>query len=464
MKSFSPKPAPSRSIATPEPNVAERVITPERMLLDAAERVGRMREGRVAVQIHLSRLRPSNSEEAHLRIALRILDPLVSGYRTQIFLLGNNDIVVMGQILITDLDAAVYKLRSMFGKDPLTQEDHGDGTDRFATWFELENDYGTFLDTVQELERVAEKRKLAKAARPPAKIEMMTSRHLEAVLSTLDRAEIPRLMRRQAAVRFGAGHNRAEIAFQEFFFSMADVQRTIAPKLDLFSNRWLFQYLTTALDRMMMMAVARLPAYHRPPVTSVNLNLSSLADRRFEAMIDGIGDDRSLIVEVEMVDALADLGRFQNAREMLHSRGHKVSLDRLTPLTLQMIDVTLFQADYLKINWSPDLADTRRVAKKGESARELIASAGADNFVLARCDSEAGVKWGLDMGIQWFQGRFVDAMLAAMTMAKCDDSANCTLQQCAARREVLAGPLRRECTNHAKVDALPTIRSSARDQ
>ncbi|MEO5373375.1 MAG: hypothetical protein H7840_03745 [Alphaproteobacteria bacterium] len=465
MKPNAPKPAFGRVLTTPEPKAAERVVTPERLLLEAAERVGRMREGRVAVQIHLSRLQATNREEAHLRIALRMLDPLVSGYRTQVFLLGNKDIVVLGQIPIPDLDAAVYKLRSLFGKDPLTQEDTGDGSDRFSTWFILENDFGRFLETVQDLDMAAEARKIENATRPPPKIEIMTSRHLEAVLATMERADIPRLIRRQAAVRVGAGNTRAEIAFQEFFFSVADVQKTIAPRLDLLSSRWLFQHLTTGLDRMMMVALSRQRVRHRSPVISVNLNLSSLNDSRFKGLLDSLGGGQTMIVEMEVLDALTNLRDYFAACERLRADGHKVAMDRLTPLTLRMIDVTLFQADYLKINWSPDLADTRGgSATSGESAREMIAVAGAERFVLARCDSEAAVKWGLSMGIQWFQGRFVDAMLAAMTMASCKESGACTLQQCVQRREVLSGPARQECTNHQMVDSLPTIRSSGRDQ
>ena len=35
-----------------------RLVTPERMLLDTIDRVRRMREGRMAIHIHLSDLRP----------------------------------------------------------------------------------------------------------------------------------------------------------------------------------------------------------------------------------------------------------------------------------------------------------------------------------------------------------------------------------------------------------------------
>ncbi|MBF0094833.1 MAG: EAL domain-containing protein [Alphaproteobacteria bacterium] len=437
-----------------------RIVTPEKLLLETLERIARLRDGRFAMHFHLSRLLPQYRDESYLRIAVRVIDPLASGYRCQIFLLGNGDIVVLGRdVPAVDIESSIFKLRTLFGKDPLAQEDEGDGTDHFVSWHELETELPAFMRTAEELHRQAEARKLTVAARTQ-KPEPMSSKHLEAVLTSLERTSVLPMVRRQAAARFGAGA-QAEVVFQEFFFSMADIQKTIAPRLDLFANRWLFLHFTGELDLMMLAALTQLRLHHRPPIISVNLNLSSISDRRFKAFLDSLAPEQSLIVELEPVDAFCNLAAFARAKEMLWARGHKILMDRLTPLSFEMIDLSLFEADYVKVSWSPDLGDPRR-AKIADDFHAAVLALGADRFILSRCDSEAAVKWGMQLGIPWFQGRFVDAMLGAVAMATCKDSKACTLAQCINRRTAIAGPLRAECTNHPQVDSLSAIRSPAR--
>ena len=126
------------------------IVTQESLLLGAAERISRIRDGRVGVRIHLSRLRPQNRQEGHIRIALRMLEPIVNAYRGQMFLLGTSDIVFMlKDPYATDIENMIFKLRALFSKDPLTFQDSGDGQDNFCSWYELsENaDYEAFLPT-----------------------------------------------------------------------------------------------------------------------------------------------------------------------------------------------------------------------------------------------------------------------------------------------------------------------------
>lgn len=436
-----------------------RQVTPERLMLDTLERVGRLREGRLAVHIHLSRLRPENREDAHLRIAVRLLDPLASGYRCQLFVLSNNDIVILGRdVPYEDVDATLRKLRSLFGKDPLTREDAGDGRDQFATIYDLErDDYDAYLTIAQEMLLAAERRQNSQAAASVAR-EPLTAMMLDAVVGALDKVDMTGFVRRQSAVHVAGP--KAEVVFQEFFFAMPDLQRAVAPNVTLTSNHWLFRHLSAVLDKLMITAVARMRVRQRPLGISLNLNVNTLAQPQFQAFVEGLPPGQLLVVEIEPVDAFAHFAAFSEARDQLRAKGHKIALDRVTPLTLELVDLALFDADYLKLIWSPDLADHAQAGQE----REMIAAAGPERCILSRCDSEAAVSWGLEMGIVWFQGRFVDAMMSAVTMAVCTEAGKCTLAQCVARRAVIAGPERAECTNHDRLDFLPPIMSPRRRQ
>lgn len=434
------------------PSASPEVVTQESLLLATAERVGRIRDGRVAVHLHLSKLRPHNRQDSHLRIALRMLDPLVQFHRAQMFMLTNSDIVILCKdVKPTELDNMIYRLRGLFSKDPLTFADSGDGRDRFYSWYDLETDYDLFLELTQRLNEDARRRmrdRQANAALPP-----MEPRGLHDVLDKLANIDIAGLVRRQSCIALNE-RNRAAVGFQEFFVSMADLQRTVAPDVNLMGNRWLFQHLSQVLDQRVLASIANTDFHTLPPAISVNLNISTIftpAFRSFEAYLRSHG--MKLIVEAQVLDVFADLGTYFYARDQLRERGHTVLLDGVTALTLQFMDATQYGTDLVKVFWSPDFLDPG----VGMDVRRAIDVIGVERLVLGRCDSESAIQWGLETGIPRFQGRYVCAMQSATAMSMCDKASRCTLQQCVLRHAVIAGRPRGECHNIDQLDAFPQL-------
>lgn len=431
------------------------VVTQESLLLAAADRVGRIRRGRIAIHLHLSKLRPHNRQEAHLRIAGRMLDPLVQVYRAQVFFLSNADIVLLCKdARPADLDRLVFRLRGLFAADPLTYGDSGDGRDQFCDWYDLTTDYDAFMALARRLDdevRRRDRERQVTALRP------IQPRELHDILGKLDDFDLAPLVRRQSALRLGERQNPGT-AFQEVFVAIAELQSALSPHVDLLGNRWLFQHLSQTLDRRVLKVVMESSLQRMPPTLSLNLNVATIHTREFRHFVDamaarGVG----VMVEVQTVDVFADLGRFCYARDTLQAMGHKILIDGVTALTLQFADIAQYGADLVKLFWSPDFLDRHAGLDLNETAARL----GIERIVLGRCDSEAAIRWGLDAGIQCFQGRYVDAMQAAMAMATCSESRHCTLAQCTARHGAMAGPLRQACRNHRVLDILPRLRAQA---
>lgn len=440
-----------------QPPGTPEVVTQESLLFATAERVGRIRDGRVAVHLHLSKLRPHNRQDSHLRIALRMLDPLVQFYRAQLFMLSNSDIVILCKdVKPTEMDNLIYRLRGLFSKDPLTYADSGDGRDRFYTWYDLESDYATFLDLTRRLHEEARRRmreRQTTTVAPP-----IEPRGLHEVLGKLANIDLAGLVRRQTCIEL-TERNRAIVAFQEFYVAMAELQRGVAPDLNLMGNRWLFQHLSQVLDQRVLASIANTDFHTLPPAVSVNLNISttfSPAFRAFEKYLTSHG--MKLVIEAQVLDVFADLGSYFYARDQLRERGHVILLDGVTALALQFMDATQFGADLIKLFWSPDFMD----AGMGVEVRDGISQIGVEKLVLGRCDSEAAIQWGLDVGVLRFQGRYVDAMQSAMAMSTCDKAARCTLPQCIQRHSVIAGRPRGECFNVDRLDSFPQLVAPSR--
>lgn len=430
----------------------QEVVTTESLLFDAAERVGRIREGRLALHLHLSQLMPANREESKIRIAFRMFETMVDSFRGQMFLLTNSDIVLICKdARLADLDAIVYKLRGLFAKDPLTYAENADGEDQFVTYYDLEIEYDAFFSVCGRL--VAEAKKRVTDARNGPQIQPLDARNLNMVIERIANSDIAGVVRRQPCFRF-TDHNTAEVAFQEFFMSIADLQKVLAPDVNLLANRWLFQHLSQVLDLKVLAVLQEAPFRRLPSAFSVNLNMSTIHSKPFAQFEQAVRGRAGLVVEFQLVDIFNDLNGFFRSRDALRAHGHLSVLDGMSPITLQFLDAELYGTDFIKVNWSNDLADDVVCS----DLHNALGPVGFDRVILSRCDTEASISWGLSQGIRHFQGRFLDSMEAAVTMASCDKASACTLAQCTQRHGLISGRPRVECGNNDMLDLFPPLR------
>jgi hypothetical protein len=385
-----------------------------------------------------------------------MLEPIVNAYRGQMFLLGTSDIVFMlKDPYVTDVENMIYKLRALFSKDPLTFRDSGDGRDNFCTWYELgeSGDYEAFVEMASHATAEARKRTRDKVAARPD-LRPIDSKVLGDVLARLAKMDVTGLIRRQASMVI-TKEAQAVVFFQEFFVAMAELQKALAPDVNLMGNRWLFQHLSQTLDLRVLGALASMKLRALPKIYSLNLNISTVTNRAFEEFEAQVKDHAEISVELQVLDILADSRGFFAARQRLRDSGHLVVIDGLNELTMQFMDIAQFDADLYKVTWSPDMTE----GEHGEAMSSAVSSLSKDKILLARCDSEAAISWGLNHGIERFQGRYVDSMLAAYTMQMCDKASACTLAQCTNRHAVTTGPLRGECGNNDMLDSSPVMRA-----
>ena len=427
----------------------QAIATPEAALLETAERIGRIREDRLAVHVHLSDLLPQNREEGRIRIAARLFESMVDAYRGQMFVLTNSDIVLLCKdARMSDLDQVVYKLRALFSKDPLTYTD-GEN-DRFATYYDIEIEYDEFLDVCTMLNADAQQRIRDQRAKAP--IRDLCAATLGQVVGRIANTDIAGVVRRQPCV-YVNDRRIAQVVFQEFYMSIADLQRALAPDVNILANRWLFQHLSLSLD-LAVMAALRNSGLKSPPVAySLNLNMATTETKQFDAFVDSVKGQSGIYVEFQLMDVLNNLDQFFRVRERMRSKQISTVLDGMNALSLQFVDAELYDTDFVKVNWSGDMSSDIQTVE----LQQALAPVGYDRIILARCDNEDAITWGLDQGIRLYQGRFLDTMVAAVTMSQCPKAKACTLGQCNQRHGVISGRPRVECGDNDKLDEFPPL-------
>ena len=138
----------------------------EYLLLDYLQRLGRSVDGRMAVHIHLSKLRSQNRQEHHIRIAATTFEGLSNLYDGQVFTLGSSDLVfICKDASIEDIDATILKVRHLFNEDPLTFGEEEEDLARFCTWYNVETQHEEMLDLIKQMHRERERKNRVSASK-----------------------------------------------------------------------------------------------------------------------------------------------------------------------------------------------------------------------------------------------------------------------------------------------------------
>jgi EAL domain-containing protein (putative c-di-GMP-specific phosphodiesterase class I) len=389
-------------------------------LLDHVRHLERNNYGWRAAHLRLSKLKGRNRRDYQLRLAVNEFDPLLRRDRSELFQLGDGDIVYLWNAeSADDVEQVVRRLRLLFSDDPLVSDGKEEATENgeygdleprptgFCSWYDLERDYYDFHNMVEGLidERSSNERTRRSAEKP---LDPNTLAHVEHTLASFD---VSSLVRRQPVCALLPGQQPQPV-FSEVHIGIVDMAKQLVPGVDLASDPWLFQHLAETLDRRLLQSLIE----HGPTeqAISVNLRMATLLSPEF-LEFDKQVRQRSrgeLIIELQLVDIFAELGAYMFIRDYARKRGYRILIDGLHHLHLPLINRKRLGADLVKVVWSSDLLE-----ESGEGPlddlRAAIRTTGVDRVILCRCDSDRAIEFGQSLGLRLFQGYYLDSRLRA---------------------------------------------------
>jgi len=392
----------------------------EARLRDYSVRLAQHLGGRRAVRVHLSRLRPYNRLEHHIRIAINTFDSLLQKFDGQRFLLVNRDLViVVADASVADIDRVILKLRFLFSDDPLLAEDQSSDGVGLCTWYEMPRDYQAFRVMAADLAKQAEQRRhepqlSGERGNGPTIVETLAVpldptrlARLEQTITTLD---LTPMVRRQAICAIVPGLPPRPI-FAEYYISIEDLGHRLMPDVDLLADRWLFQRLSQSLDTNFLNLLPAIAA-NSSTTLNVNINISTLLSPQFlqfDARFRLVGQ-KAIVFELQSIDVFGDMGSYMFARDFARDRGYRLCLDGLSHLTFPLIRRDQLGLDMEKIAWARHMENDLS-ADRQTQLHDAVRHAGAGRVILYRCDSPGAIEFGQKLGITLFQGHFVDRLL-----------------------------------------------------
>ncbi len=399
-------------------NAPETRRSQEALLLEYVQQLEKTRAGRKALHVHLSQLRPYNRRDNHLRTAAANFDPIARANNGQLFALANGDLFFFYKAEVqAQVDAVVQRLRYLFGEDPLVTAEGADGKE-FASILDAEKQYDDILYAARSVAETDGKRGAEEKTRMDARARLQTRQEkgepltpevLARIETALMRADLSNLVRRQFACAFDENDSPNPI-FSELFISIKDLRETLLPGVNLTSNRWLFQHLTETLDKRMLALLTKTDRLTVSGDISFNINVRTLLAPEFMAFDENVSAGRrgGMIIELQKEDIFSDLSTYLFAREFVQDKGYRVCLDGLTYQTMDIIDRKRLGADMAKLVWTPEIAENPLAADR---IRAML-DGGGKTVVLCRCDTADAVDFGRSVGIELFQGRHIENMIA----------------------------------------------------
>jgi len=197
---------------------------------------------------------------------------------------------------------------------------------------------------------------------------------------------------------------------KEYFISMGALKKHVFPSVELRGVGNLFNQLTITLDRVLVNAFDDINPGRS--ACSINLNVESVFTKAFEKFLgDGSQSASKIVFEFRQANVLQHYDEFAIAADLIKSRGGLIAIDSVFPETVGLVNIPRLGATFAKIFWRPGAEE---VLAKQRAEINKMQDQGVI-FVIARLDDETGIQVGHDLGINVFQGFYIDDLLAGKT-------------------------------------------------
>lgn len=375
-----------------------------------------------AMFLFISKLQNQSLRSSRRQALFETFETVVKKNGGEMFALPNEDIVIIFNRSAFDaVKACLVKIRFVLHDDPLIKSSIDLMNSDFVKLYELGSEQEVFRGIIREAAKHApvfdgEERGVS-VPQPSFGVQNrkvrkpLTPLLLAKMRRALAMMDFSSLIRRQSVCAV-IGKAPPQMIFDEVFVSIADLRDMIMPDVDLVSNPWLFQYLTETLDKRVLVNVSRHDDGSLTSNFSLNLNVSTILSDEFLEFDKNVNPlQRSTIVlELQLTDIFSDIKAFILAKTFAQYRGYKICIDGITVDKLKYIDREQIDGDLIKIIWHPTFMD---VINEDKHFTDYVNKAERARMILCRVDDPKAVEVGNSLGINLYQGRYIQRMLAA---------------------------------------------------
>lgn len=396
-------------------SILSEQLAQEELLFECLRQLQKKPCGQSALHVALSRLSPLNRRHSHLQLASQGLRRLTNEGKGQFFALANDDLLFL--YANSEQDAVTREtsqLRALFTDDPSMLDvesaatfchSYNVGSD-FAAIFRIARG-GSSPPGAESAETTtadnAVKRRLKQRQQQVRPVPLAMLPRLDA---TLARAEITSFLLRREVCRL-----LADTPPQHLFTDLAIATRALAeatvPTFDLQADPCIARYLAETLDRRILTTLLRQDSQAERGDIAIPVTLATLVSEAFRHFDDQISIMRrgSIVLKLGLTDILQDVDAARFVFRLARHRGYRILLKGITTDTLPLLSLDGLGIDFVRTQCMPSSLQAPTAARQlAATAKRLLPA----RIVLAGTDSPARLAFGVDAGIELFQGRYLE--------------------------------------------------------
>lgn len=400
-------------------------VKKDTVILDYLRKMEKNLDDYRALYLKTGSLENQNLRAVQRQSLIETFEAVIKKSGGELFALPNDDMVVFyNRSAREEILTCLVKLRFILHDDPLIRDNPDMEKSGFAKFYDLSNEVGRFRDVIRKVIENSDA-EVKSAGRTVNTVmssgvygggvrklrRQLTPQMLGKLQRALSMADFSSLIRRQSVCAV-IGRSAPQMLFDEVFVSIADLRDTLLPDVDLTANPWLFQYLTETLDKRVLASVSRHDDGSLINNFSMNLNVSTILSDEFLQFDEDINASMrsTIVLELQLADIFSDIKAFILAKTFAQYRGYKVCIDGVTVDKLKYIDREQLGADLIKIIWHPTFMD---VINEDKHFTDYVNKAERAKMIICRVDDPQAVEVGNSLGINLYQGRYIQRLLSA---------------------------------------------------
>ncbi len=398
-------------------------IKKDTLIWDYLTRLDKEIDRFVALYLYIHKLQSPKVRQMQRQSVIETFENVIKKSGGEIFSLPNDDaVVIFSRNAKEEILACLVKLRFLFHDDPLLKNAVDLEQIGFVQFFELSGGASEFRKVVNSSMKpqgapsvqngggtsVSRQNQMG-AGRKFSRD--LTPTMLSKVQKALVQTDFSSLIRRQSVCAV-IGKSPPQMLFDEVFVSIADLRDMLLPDVDLTANPWLFLHLTETLDKRVLVSVSQHDDGSFTSNFSMNLNVSTILSDEFLEFDENMNSSMrsSIVLELQLVDIFSDIKAFILAKTFAQYRGYKICIDGITVDKLKYIDREHLSSDLIKIIWHPSFMD---VITEDKHFTDYVNKAERAKMILCRVDDPQAVEVGNSLGINLYQGRYIQRLLGA---------------------------------------------------
>lgn len=400
-------------------------VKKDTVILDYLRKMEKNLDDYRALYLKTGSLENQNLRAVQRQSLIETFEAVIKKSGGELFALPNDDMVVFyNRSAREEILTCLVKLRFILHDDPLIRDNPDMEKSGFAKFYDLSTEVGRFRDVIRKVIENSDA-EVKSAGRTVNTVmssgvygggvrklrRQLTPQMLGKLQRALSMADFSSLIRRQSVCAV-IGRSAPQMLFDEVFVSIADLRDTLLPDVDLTANPWLFQYLTETLDKRVLASVSRHDDGSLINNFSMNLNVSTILSDEFLQFDEDINASMrsTIVLELQLADIFSDIKAFILAKTFAQYRGYKVCIDGVTVDKLKYIDREQLGADLIKIIWHPTFMD---VINEDKHFTDYVNKAERAKMIICRVDDPQAVEVGNSLGINLYQGRYIQRLLSA---------------------------------------------------